>query len=296
MSTLRDTLLAAGLLGLLTMAACGSEDGIPESPTQSDAGESAAAGAVEGRWEFYPARIDDREASVLVNLGYRSIAPLADVRHLLWVNITMPEAGPGGMGSAASADRLRPIEESITKRLQQQLSARHVARIRGKGKWQLRYYAPEARDFEGAVRTALRNEGLEFSVGHDEDPDWRYYHDFLCPDEERSRWIADRRIVEQLERHHDVLTAPRLVTHWLYFETVEARAAFESSVEELGFRFGSRDEIKDGKPARPFSLSVARMDKAELESIHRVVMRLMEAAQAVGGAYDGWGCATVQKE
>lgn len=290
------TLAVAGLL--LALAGCGQDAPTPPKPPGQDVEAAGlSASRIQEQWESYPARIDDQDAYVLVDLGYRSVAPLGDAPQLLWVNIAMPDPGTAGLGSPATAKQLGAVEDALTAHLDETLGARLVARIRGKGKWQMRFYAPTADQFEQAVRTTLRDHGaLTFDVGSDADPEWRYFLDFLCPDEERSQWIKDRRLVDHLKKNEDVLTTPRPVDHWLYFKDAAGREAFVASIAELGFRARTWGKVTEGTPARPFSLNVERTDKVDLESIHRVVVRLMEAAQPTNGAYDGWGCAIVRSE
>ncbi len=288
------TLVAAGLL--LALAGCGQDAPTPpEPPTRIVEGAGPSASRIQEQWEFYPARIDGQDATMMIDLGYRSVAPLADTPVLLWVNVTMPDPGEGGQGSPATAKQLGALEDSLTADLHKALGARLVARIRGKGKWQMRFYAPWGAKFEATVRAAIQKiSDLTFDTGSDPDPEWLYYLDFLCPDEERSQWIKDRRVMNQLKKSGDVLTTPRPVDHWLYFKTAAGREKFEASIAELGFRVRARDKVAEGTPARPFSLNVERTDKVDLESIHRVVVRLMEAARAVDGAYDGWGCEVIR--
>lgn len=117
------------------------------------------------------------------------------------------------------------------------------------------------------------------------DPDWGYYREFLLPDEERRRWMEDRRIVDVLREHGDALMTPRPVEHWIFFKTPGAREAFIASARSLGFAVESTSE---GEGETPFGLQVTREDAVELGHIHDVVMQLVELAVAHGGDYDGW--------
>jgi hypothetical protein len=299
-------LMTLAVLALsLVLGGCGEDAPPParQSPTAGSRPEATTPppprrdGQQEESWDFYPARIDDKEAFVTLDLAYRKQAPLADAPHLLWVNIEMPAPGPSGVGTRETAQRLTGVEARLGAHLEQTLSARFVARIRGKGLWQLRLYAPGPEGLEAAIRSVLDAEqDLAFTSGHDADPEWAYYLDFLCPDPERTRWMQDRRVVEQLEVAGDTLTARRPVDHWLDFPTEDARSTFEASIAELGFVVRARNKQEGPKRGRPFGLRVQRTDPVALEQIHRVVMQLQKAAEDVDGRYDGWGCPVVKQD
>lgn len=66
--------------------------------------------------------------------------------------------------------------------------------------------------------------------------DWDQYLNLLYPSANNLRWIADRKVVEQLELRGDMLTIAREITHWAYFPSEESRTAFESLVVSFGFK------------------------------------------------------------
>jgi hypothetical protein len=106
-------------------------------------------------------------------------------------------------------------------------------------------------------------------------------------DDEAEQLEGDRKTVEALIAHGDPLTKARLVDHWVYFETAQARRAFVEQVEPLGFTATTHDE---GDAPRPHCACVSRVDRVDLETIHKVVMTLFAAAKRLAGHYDGWEC------
>ena len=255
------------------------------SPFQHLAGMRSAK-VPDDRWDFYPCTVDDAPASIFVNFWFERRAPLDGADTLCWILIQMLDAGDHGMGSRDGAQQLGPIEDAIVEQLKRE-GIFNVGRLRNHGRWQLTFYGPL--DAEDAFRVVAekRVAGRAFEVGSKLDPNWSYYHDFLLPNAERRRWIADHHVIEALEREGDPLTKRRRVDHWIYFPLAEQRDRFIAACKNGGF------EMQDGPapagPADPpFCAMIYREESVQLEDIHAVVMSLHRLAEQHGGEYDGW--------
>ncbi|NVB80009.1 MAG: ribonuclease E inhibitor RraB [Kofleriaceae bacterium] len=97
---------------------------------------------------------------------------------------------------------------------------------------------------------------------------------------------GDRKTVAALAAQGDLLTKPRLVDHWIYFETAKARDRFVDEVATLGFTI--TDTHGEAMPPNRFCAKVSSVTPVDLESIHGVVMSLVGAANRHAGEYDGW--------
>lgn len=245
----------------------------------------AESDRLEDEWEFYPCLADDLPASILLNLRYERDEDARRRATLAWVTIEMLDAEEHGMGSADEAEALYPVEEAIVEAASSR-GLVHVGRLRNAGTWQLAFYGPpDAPNILAALVEQVELRGRSAEIGGHDDPDWRYYDEFLLPDPERRQWIHDLRLIETLEEHGDDLR-PRPVNHWAYFPTAAARDAFVAAVRELGFRLenGSEGSVEP----MPFGANVVREDSVELDDIHEVVVTLIELAERHGGDYDGW--------
>ncbi|HEY1811147.1 MAG TPA: DUF695 domain-containing protein [Kofleriaceae bacterium] len=236
-------------------------------------------------WEFYPCLVDDRPASIFLNLRYEQTRPSPPVETLYWARIHMADAGDHGMGTPSEAEALHRLEDAFIAAATK-YGLVYVGRLRNAGNWQLTFYgAPDHDDALNALARAKLGE-RQFEIGSKPDADWTYYREFLLPDAERRQWISDRRLVGVLQEHGDVLATPRRVDHWVYFETAASRQGFVEGAIREGFALESLLD-DDASPPR-FGAQVFRDDHVELDHIHAVVGTLLEIAEEHGGDYDGW--------
>lgn len=234
---------------------------------------------MDDAYEFYPCLVDGAPASIYLNMRFEH-DPQPQATTAYWIAIRMNDRGPHGVGTAAEAELLNAFEEAAIERLAES-GLVYAGRVRSAGMWEITFYGPAGHadrarqllgslaDHRGEVRSAP-------------DPEWSYYRDILLPDAERRQWIDDRRLVQILTEQGDRLTTPRRVDHWASFDSANARDAFVAAVEVHGF-IADHDDV-DGR----FEAQVHRMDPIELDHIHDVVMLVLDAAEAVGGTYDGW--------
>ena len=242
---------------------------------------------IRDAWEFYVCRVEDAPASILLNLGFEEHAPLGEADTLYVVRIALSDPGEHGMGGAAEAELLRPIEDRITEGAQA-TGLYYVGRVRSEGVWQLTFYG-RAGWIDALRPTHTTTEllaGRRLEVRTMPDPDWGYYREFLLPDAERRRWIEDRHVVEALQERGDTLALARQVHHWTFFTSASARAGFVADAEREGFVVDELVDTADG--ARAFGAQLGRVDAVELDHIHDVVMGLVELAERHDGDYDGW--------
>lgn len=242
--------------------------------------------AAPDEWDFYPAKINEAPASVMVNFWFDEKAPMKGFGHLLWVFVEMDAPGEHGMGLAAEAEATGPLEDALSAHVQESLEAHYVARIRGEGDWQLYFYGPRSDGFEEAVDAFMKQyPGRTYAAGDQADPDWEVFRTVLFPGEERLQWILDNRVVEALAEQGDPLTEARRVDHWIYFEDRAARDQFEAAAKAAGFGVQDGGEPNDDGH---LGIQIHREDFVDIERIHAVVMELKALATRHRGDYDGW--------
>lgn len=235
-------------------------------------------------WDFYPCTIDDRPASIFVDLEFARIGPPVGADTHFIARIAMLDLGPHGMGTLEEADTLYALEEKLEEKLAVHEIAL-VGRIRTHGVWQMSFYGPASARASFQVEAPDRVVTIE--IVHD--PAWTYYEQTLSPSLERRQWILDRRVVEELERRGDPLVVPRIIDHWAYFATAEARDSYLAAAAEDGFVAADADATDDAS----FVARVAREDRVDLDTIHAAVMVLVEHAVSRRGCYDGWECPVI---
>lgn len=257
----------------------------PSSPAK-------APGRPSAHWDFYPDLQGGKPVSVVVDLSLRDPSARPDAAWLVTIDLAMDDPGDDGMGTDEQAARLGAVEDELQILLETEFEGRHVGRIRGAGSWRVFAYLPSTAGVAEAVASLVRKSaGVGCSVSAALDPVWRVYDSVLSPDEERLRWIINRRVVAQLEAAGDALDTPRPVEHHLEFPAREARSAFLKGIANEGFAV-INEGFTNVEP-RPYTLALQRRDPVALESIHQLVVRLQQAAHQVDGDYDGWGAPVV---
>ena len=249
---------------------------------------------MESDWDAYLCEIEERPASILVDLECMRIAPVATLPYVAWVCVYMKQPSPDGLMSDEEYDVLQEIDELLDARLQAEGTSVFIGRIVHDGCQRYYFYRSEGEDWEDRVSAAMRSfPDYESEWGADKDPEWEMFFELLCPDDAELRTMYDYRVLQALESSGDPLTASRELTHWAYFADGQTRQAFQEKAEASGFSLvslGEPDEEVD-----QFSITFARNDIPSYENITNVTLPLMELAEEYNGDYDGWESAVLEE-
>lgn len=229
---------------------------------------------IEDEWDFYQCQVNDQPASILINLRYMFVDPKDENDHVHHALLVMKDQGPQGVGTQAEMERLSPIEDAVFDRAEK-VGAEPVGRVRGEGFWRLSVYGPKDLPWAAWIAELA---GPEVEVQTELDPDFNYVNDILLPDAERHQWIMDRRVCDQLLKHEDDPTLPRLVNHFIDYEG-DAPQPLIDAIKGLGF-----DVTDSGS-----SLECTKLHDTQVDTVHEVAMTLVELADEYDAAYDGWG-------
>jgi regulator of RNase E activity RraB len=232
-------------------------------------------------WDFYPCRVDDHPASILINLRFLYEDPLETNTYVHHAFLLMKETGPHGMGTQAEMERLSPIEDAIFDRAEQ-AGAQPVGRLRGQGVWQLSVYGPEELPIADWL-SELMNDETQVKTQALEDPEFEYLNEFLLPDPERHQWIMDRRVCDQLRQQGDDAAKLRPVDHFISYEG-SVPAGLVDAIKERGFEVTDTGE----------GLECVKAHDVQLDTVHEIVMDLSELAEEHDAAYDGWGAPVIK--
>jgi regulator of RNase E activity RraB len=239
-------------------------------------------------WDFYALRVDGEPASIFVDLGIQTEAPLASHPHMAFVRLYMNQPRPDGLSSKEEFDTLIEIEKLLEKTLCGG-EVGYVGRNTSGGCRDFYFYVSTTDDWQSKVDGALsafRN--YRYEAGTREDAGWSTYMNFLLPSKVDRQRIENRRVCESLEQNGDKLTAERAIDHWSYFPTPEAAAAYLADVASEGFQVRSKPNSDEG--TLRFGARVWRLDVPSYTNIDDVTLPLFEAAERHGGEYDGWEC------
>jgi uncharacterized protein (TIGR01619 family) len=239
-------------------------------------------------WEFYFSNVNDKLASLYVDLGLHKIAPLKDKPNVVWVSIKMNNPREDGLSSNEESDMLYKIEDALVDKLKDKFKSIYVGRVTTIGNRDLYFYFGDTTLYDKAISEVMTAfPKYHFDFGSKEDKTWSGYLDFLYPNPRQFQSIQNRRVVDQLEKGGDKLTKAREVDHWIYFKTEKDRDTFLSKIKTEGFSIVDKNFTKSFG-GLPYSLHIKRVDKVDLESVDIYVIHLWEIATECNGDYDGW--------
>lgn len=239
-------------------------------------------------WDFYALRVDGEPASIFVDLGIQSEAPMDSHPHLAYVRLHMNKPRQDGLSSQEEFDALINIEKAIEAHLCGS-AVGYVGRNTSGGCRDFYFYASSGDGWKSRVDRVLSVfEGYKYETGTREDAGWSTYLNFLLPDKVDRQRIENRRVCEALERHGDKLVAEREIDHWCYFQSPEAVDAYLGEVMAKGYQLRNRSIGEEGDLR--YGAQVWRVDVPSYGQIDAVTLPLFEAAERNGGDYDGWEC------
>jgi hypothetical protein len=242
---------------------------------------------MKDNWKPYLCRVNDKLASILVNLALRDVAPVMSKPWLLWVWVYFKSPRPDGLSDGGEAPTLYEIEDALSSGISGKCSAILCGRITTQGRREFYFYGETEEGFEADVGDVLAGfKGYRFDTGKQQDRTWNHYQTVLYPTPEHLQRILKRDLLDVLSEKGDICTVPREVQHWIYFRSESLRAQFLKAVNNTRFRIVSPGLSAEGE--RPFGAVVARTQAIQHDLIDTTVIELLQLAQRFDGEYDGW--------
>lgn len=244
---------------------------------------------IKQNWNFYMCRVDDKPASIRLNLALYNIAPVEDYKHRLSIFIKMNNPTEDGLSSNEEYPILCDIEDEVVKRIET-LEDIFVGTVKSEGKLELHIFTKNPSKTESLCKEALTNfpdYKWDYFIG--EDSEWDFYFNFLYPDVYSYQAMMNRSVIENLTNQGDNLEKEREIDHWLYFSSEENINIAIKKLEESGYKALSSKKLDD-ENNYPYQLNISRMDNAIYNHINEVVWELIEIVESLYGYYDGWGC------
>jgi len=238
------------------------------------------------KWNSYLCNVNDKLASIYLDLALREVAPVDSRPWLLWVWVDMRTPRPDGLSDSDEAPTLYQIEGALTATISASCRATLAGRITTDGRREFYFYGEEKDGFSSVAHQALSAfEGYRVDLGTEYEPDWNQYLNVLYPNPEELQRIGNRDVLDVMKREGDSQAIPREVMHWIFFETADRRRLFRSEAEALGYRINSEHEAET---SAPYSIAVSRIQSIEQDRIDETVLELLRLAQRFSGEYDGW--------
>jgi uncharacterized protein (TIGR01619 family) len=243
-------------------------------------------------WDFYAVRVDNKLASIMVDLGIEAEAPITSLPYAATIRLYLKHASPLGMSSDAEFDILSNIENTLEEALCN-TSVAYVGRNTCDGYRDFYFYISQNEKWHERVVVALSTFiDYEDESGVREDSEWSTYFNFLLPRRIDKQRIQNRRVCEQLEKHGDALQYSRELDHWIIFPTPLALDNFLQEVSKVGFHLRGRT-THEGE-VLVHGVHIFRQDTPSYDNIDEVVLSVFDIATKYEGKYDGWECAVVR--
>ncbi|CAK7000804.1 MAG: hypothetical protein DELT_00018 [Desulfovibrio sp.] len=242
-------------------------------------------------WDVYFTHIEDKPASMLLDLGIAAEAPIPGLSVMAYVTVEFLDPDENGFCKRGEYEKLTQIEDALVAAVTHETCI-FVGRCTTDGQREFFFYMDNAKGLEELVEAVMGAfEEYPWDMGLVEEAGWDTYLDFLFPDDQGMDMIWNNRVRRNLESHGDDLNAVREIDHWVQFPATADRDAFKTEAEAEGFRVTNQD--KD--PEKPYYEALVQRDDAPAD-IDDVTWPLRELAGAHGGSYDGWGCTVVPKQ
>ena len=238
-------------------------------------------------WKSYFCNVNDKLASIALDLSLREIAPIKEKPWLLWIWVYLRNPRPDGLSDRSEFNTICAIEDALTEQIAAHCGGIHVGRITTQGRREFYFYGSSNRAFKTAVTTAMsRFAQYTFDQDAQQESDWNQYFKVLWPSGRDMQRIANRDVLDRMKELGDTPEAVRDVHHWIYFKTAENRTWFTSAVKELGYSIENEPTSASGE--HPYGLVIVRDQQATPETIDEAVLELYELAGEVSADYDGW--------
>lgn len=236
-------------------------------------------------WDFHFCQVDNKIASIFVDLGIRKEVPIKDQTDMVYLRLYLRKPREDGLTSDEEYDALNELEEELMLAASSS-AATYVGRNTTDGFRDFVFYTSGREGLLSALRKVMAGHpDYTSEEGSQPDPEWQIYREFLYPSPDSFQAMQNRKIYAALEKEGDDLTTPREIDHWIYFDHWAARNRFIEDCRKLGFEPRPSDP-KDS--AGTFKVQIFRADVPTANTLDPVIRQLMALAQSHGGNYDGW--------
>jgi hypothetical protein len=157
-------------------------------------------------WKSYFCNVNDKLASVALDLGLREAAPIKEKPWLLWIWIYLLNPRPDGLSDRSEFDIICAIEDELTQQIAIHCDGIYSGRITTEGRRELYFYGGSSQELNTAVTTAMAKFS-QYSFDQDSlyQPDWNQYFNVLYPSERDLQRIMNRDVLDRMEEMGDTL-------------------------------------------------------------------------------------------
>jgi len=242
-------------------------------------------------WDFYMLRVDDKPASIMVDLGIRSDVPYKTHPFMGYLRTRMNNPRPDGLSSQEEFETLSKLEDAVeavfTDRDTEHV---YVGRNTSDGNRDFYFYTQNLDKLHSKMTHILEEfSNYEFEQGGRADENWEVYLGFLFPSPVDFQRIHNRRVCYNLEKHGDSLQQAREIDHRVYFKKKSNLKLFSEFLSQQKFEITGTGRTKP--LVGDHFIDFKRIDYPN--NIDEIVDEIFLKSVELDGDYDGWGCPVV---
>lgn len=193
--------------------------------------------------------------------------------------------------SSESYEEFLEIKESLIIAVEYEDKAKYVGSRIVDGWSEFYFCTSTAKDLNSLVSTMLKDTGYAHESNIIKDKKWNFYETQLFPTELEIAHIQSAKIIFLLDEEEDILTTPRVVEHYISFDTPTSKNRFINTLAIEGFSF--KDEIDSEEFEHGIVLT--KEHAVTEDEVTKVVSELFTAVKKEGGFYEGWSTTLVQE-
>ena len=239
-------------------------------------------------WDVYMAQYEKGAGSTILDLSYKTTAPLKKYPFLLVTGVITRNCGSDGLPEKSAFEDLYKVSDKLKIVIDNNYENKFVGTFTYQCKRSDYYYLTDTINLRQKLDSFYKKEFPTFdkTIKIQADSKWDTYLTFLYPNEETLEYMSDQKVVLSLTNAGDNLTQPRKVDHWLYFNNSIDRDKFAKYIVLQNFTIEKKQFMKDSE--LQYELQISRVDKVNLESITQITRQLRNDVSKFNGNYDGW--------
>jgi len=194
--------------------------------------------------------------------------------------------------SSQSYEEFLETKESLIIGVEYEDKAKYLGMKIVDGWSEFYFCASSSKELNTMVTAMLKDTGYAYESNIVKDKKWGFYETQLFPTELELAHIQSAKIIFLLEEEDDVLTTPRVVEHYISFETPTSKNRFINTLNIDGF------SLKDEIDSEEFEhgIVIAKEHFVTENEVKKVIDELFEVVKKEGGFYEGWSTTLVIKE
>jgi len=147
---------------------------------------SCGKGPQADLWWAYLAEFEGRPGSIVINLGLKERAPVADYQKLIVTGVTYTSADTNGLPDAKELDALNALSEKRLIIVKQLTPYIYAGAFTHNGERLDYIYVKHTTGIEDALKKFYQNAGPDRKpcINVKDDPQWEAYSKFLFPNEQ----------------------------------------------------------------------------------------------------------------